>query len=64
MTAPDAPTPGGLAADATTAGGATGVIAVAVYRWVGLKFLRKYWVNLDLVWAIALIVTGLVTPLL
>ena len=29
MTAPDAPTPGGLAADATTTGGPTGVIAVA-----------------------------------
>jgi hypothetical protein len=38
----------------------TGVIALAVYSWFGLAFLRKGWVNLDLVWAIALVATGLV----
>lgn len=36
----------------------TGLIAVIVYEKVGVRFLRKAWVNLDLVWAIALIVTG------
>ena len=36
----------------------TGVIAVIVYEQVGLRFLRTAWVNLDLVWAVALVVTG------
>lgn len=36
----------------------TGIIAVLVYRKFGLALLRKGWFNLDLVWAIALIVTG------
>ena len=35
-----------------------GVIALAVYEKVGLAILRRAWVNLDLVWAVALIVTG------
>jgi hypothetical protein len=41
----------------------TGTIAVIVYEKVGLRFLRSAWVNLDLVWAVALIVTGIVTVL-
>jgi hypothetical protein len=36
----------------------TGVVAVIVYERVGLRFLRTAWVNLDLVWAVALVVTG------
>jgi hypothetical protein len=39
----------------------TGLIAWVVYRKLGLAFLRKAWLNLDLVWAAALVVTGLVT---
>ena len=39
----------------------TGTIAIIVYEKVGLRFLRSAWVNLDLVWAVALIVTGMVT---
>lgn len=39
----------------------TGAIAVIVYEKVGLRFLRSAWVNLDLVWAVALIVTGVAT---
>jgi hypothetical protein len=39
----------------------TGAIAVIVYEKVGLRFLRSMWVNLDLVWAAALIVTGVLT---
>jgi hypothetical protein len=35
-----------------------GAIAIAVYEWVGLAFLRRGWVNLDLVWALALIGAG------
>lgn len=38
----------------------TAVIAVAVYEWVGLAFLRRGWINLDLLWTAALVVTGLV----
>lgn len=38
----------------------TGAIAVAVYEWLGLAFLRRGWVNLDLVWTVALVVTGLI----
>jgi hypothetical protein len=36
----------------------TGIIAVIVYEKVGVQFLRKAWVNLDLIWAVALIITG------
>ncbi len=42
---------------------ATGAIAVIVYERVGLRFLRKAWVNLDLVWAVALVATGVATLL-
>jgi len=35
-----------------------GAIAVAVYEWVGLAFLRRGWINLDLVWVLALIGAG------
>ena len=35
-----------------------GVIAVVVYEWVGLAFLRRGWINLDLLWAIALFIAG------
>lgn len=36
----------------------TGLIALVVYEKVGLEVLRKAWVNLDLVWVVALIVTA------
>jgi hypothetical protein len=36
----------------------TGTIAWVVYKWMGLSFLGKAWLNLDLVWAMALIATG------
>ncbi|MGI9509898.1 MAG: hypothetical protein ACR2QJ_11200 [Geminicoccaceae bacterium] len=38
----------------------TGVIAVVVYQWAGVDFLRRGWINLDLLWTLALVVTGLV----
>lgn len=37
---------------------AGGAIAVAIYVWLGLKFLAKTWFNLDLVWALSLITVG------
>jgi len=39
---------------------ATGIIAIVVYEWVGVAFLRRGWINLDLIWTIALVVTGLI----
>ncbi len=37
---------------------ATGLIAFVVYKKLGLDVLRKTWVNLDLIWAVALIATA------
>jgi hypothetical protein len=37
----------------------TGAIALVVYQWVGVAFLRRGWLNLDRLWSIALIATGL-----
>ena len=42
----------------------TGVVAVLVYEHFGLKRLRSLWLNLDLIWAAALILTAIVTPLI
>ena len=42
----------------------TGAIAVAVYEWFGVAFLRTGWINLDLIWTIALIATGLILLLM
>ncbi len=39
----------------------TGAVAVVVYERLGVGFLRSAWVNLDLVWAVALVVTGIAT---
>jgi len=38
-----------------------GIVAGVVYEKLGLGFLRQGWVNLDLVWAVALLTTGIVT---
>ena len=40
------------------------VCAIVVYEWVGLAILRKAWLNLDGVWAVALVITGVATMLL
>ncbi len=39
----------------TLAGGA---LAAGMYFWLGLKFLSRTWFNLDVVWALSLIVVG------
>lgn len=36
------------------------VVAWAVYKWVGLAILRQRWINFDLVWAVALLVVGVI----
>jgi hypothetical protein len=38
-----------------------GAIGLVVYRYVGLAFLRRAWINLDVLWGVALIVAGVVT---
>ena len=48
----------GLHALAMLAG--TAVIAIVVYEWVGVAFLRRGWINLDLVWTVALILAGMI----
>jgi hypothetical protein len=66
--------PGLVVPNAATALAVTGVhalgylvvsalIATVVYEKVGLRFLRTGWVNMDLVWAVALIATGALTVL-
>jgi hypothetical protein len=42
----------------------TGLVAWVVYRKLGLALLRKAWFNFDLLWATALVATGLVTLLI
>ncbi|MEM7496914.1 MAG: hypothetical protein AAF371_02845 [Pseudomonadota bacterium] len=37
-----------------------GAIAYAVYRWLGLRFLRMGWFDLDRVWAGSLVLVGIV----
>ena len=37
----------------------TGLIAFAVYQWLDLGFLRRFWLNLDRLWVGALAGTGL-----
>jgi hypothetical protein len=34
------------------------VVSVAVYNWAGVAFLRRGWINLDLLWIAALIICG------
>jgi hypothetical protein len=41
----------------------TALIAVAVYRWVGLAILRRAWINLDAIWTAALVGTGVLLAL-
>ena len=43
---------------------ATGVVAVIVYEKVGLALLRRAWVNVDRVWSLALLATGIATLIL
>ena len=36
----------------------TAAIALAVYHWLGVEILRRAWINLDLVWTLALLAAG------
>jgi hypothetical protein len=35
-------------------------IAFIVYKKVGVRFLRTGWLNVDAVWSVALVVTGII----
>lgn len=37
----------------------TGLIAVAVYEWLGLGVLRRGWINFDLLWTVMLVAGGI-----
>jgi hypothetical protein len=57
----------GLAATAVHSGTyliVTAAIAWIVFRYLGVGLLRRAWINLDLIWAAALIVSGALTALL
>lgn len=41
-----------------------GLVAVVVYEKLGIRLLRKAWINLDLVWAGALVLTAVATGLM
>ena len=36
----------------------TGTIAVAVYEWIGVEVLKRAWINLDIIWVLALVGAG------
>jgi hypothetical protein len=40
--------------------GVSGIIAVLVYDWIGVGFLRRDWINFDWLWAGALGATGII----
>jgi hypothetical protein len=57
----------GLTATALHTGaylGVTALAALTVYHWLGVSWLRTMWVNLDLVWGVALVATAIATPFL
>src|SRR5690606_19152373 len=63
---PEAGGPGLLAVTLSNGAGylvVTAVLASVVFEKVGLGLLRSAWVNLDTIWAVALIVTGALTLL-
>ncbi|GFE83501.1 hypothetical protein GCM10011487_55010 [Steroidobacter agaridevorans] len=39
---------------------AAGAVAIVVYEWAGLAFLRRSWINIDLIWVFALIGAGVI----
>ena len=37
----------------------TGAVALLVYGWLGVSVLRRGWINLDLLWTVALVAVGI-----
>lgn len=40
--------------------GVSGIIAILVYDWIGVGFLRRGWINFDWLWTVALGATGII----
>ena len=38
-----------------------GILAWLVYRYLGLKFVSRSWFNLDITWAVALVLVGVLS---
>jgi len=36
----------------------TTAVAIAAYEWLGLEILRRAWINVDMVWTVALAAAG------
>jgi len=36
----------------------TALVAIVVYEWAGVSILRRAWINIDLIWMLALMITG------
>jgi hypothetical protein len=39
---------------------AAGAVSIVVFEWAGLAFLRRGWINIDLIWVFALIGAGVI----
>jgi hypothetical protein len=37
-----------------------GFVSIVVYKWISVGFLRRGWINLDLLWTIALVICGII----
>lgn len=37
-----------------------GAVAIVVYEWAGLAFLRRGWINIDFIWVLALVGAGVI----
>jgi hypothetical protein len=37
-----------------------GIVSIVVYKWIDLGFLRRGWINFDLLWTIMLVVCGII----
>jgi hypothetical protein len=37
-----------------------GIVSIVVYKWLDLGFLRRGWINFDLLWTIMLVVCGII----
>ena len=49
----------GVAAHSLAMLATTGAVAIAVHDWIGIAILRRAWVNMDRLWTLALVATGL-----
>jgi uncharacterized membrane protein len=38
-----------------------GLVAIVVYEKLGISFLRRAWLNVDLIWTVTLLVAGVIT---